>query len=100
MSIVAVALKPSLLVVDEIENSMHAALIDYVMRELEDLGRPAIITTHSPLVVDLAGPERTILLRRATDGSTIVERLASKELWEKMKEEGLTLSDYYLYAAT
>ena len=98
--IAAIALRPSLLAVDEIENSMHAALIDYIMRELEDLGKPAILTTHSPLVVDLAGPERTLLLRRSPDGSTIAERLASKELWEKMKEEGLTLSDYYLYAVT
>ncbi len=98
--IVAAALEPSLLAIDEIENSLHARLIDYLMRELEEANRPAILATHSPIVVDLAGPERTLLLRRAPDGSTKIEKLAPEDLWEKMKEDGLTLSDYYLYAAT
>lgn len=95
--IVAIALKPSLLAVDEIENSLHASLIDYLMRELEDMEDPVIIATHSPVVVDLAGPERTLLVSRSTDGSTLIEKLAPPQLWEKMKEEGLMLSDYYLY---
>jgi len=94
----AAALEPSLLAVDEVENSLHASLIDYIVKELEGLEDPVILATHSPVVVDLAGPERTLLLRRAPDGSTVVEQLAPRELWEKMREEGIALSDYYLYA--
>ena len=98
--IAAVAMRPSVLAVDEIENSLHAAIIDYVMRELEDLEDPVIIATHSPVVVDLAGPERTLLLSRGPDGATRVEKLAPRKLWQRIREEGIALSDYYIHAAT
>lgn len=95
----AIALNPSLLAIDEIENSLHARIIQYLMSEFEDVPGVVIIATHSPVVVDAAGPERTIVVSRNNDGMTVVKRIEDpKELLEKLKEAGITLSDYIIYA--
>jgi len=97
----AVELNPSLLLIDELENSLHARLIEYVVDVLNSLSVPVLVATHSPAVVDLVGPERTIVVERGAGGGTRVTRIEDPEgLSRKLRELGVTFSDYVMYKAT
>ena len=97
----AVELGPSLLLIDELENSLHARLIEYVVDVLNSLSVPVLVATHSPAVVDLVGPERTIVVERGEGGGTRVSRIKDPEgLSRKLRELGVTFSDYVMYRAT
>ncbi len=91
----AMALEPSLLLIDEIENSMHAEMLRYVYDDINAAPYPVLAATHSPHMVDLAGPERTLLVKRDPEKGTVVERISKPEkLMEELRELGLSFSDY------
>ena len=91
----AMALEPSLLLVDEIENSMHAEMLRYIYDDLNHAPYPVVAATHSPHLVDLAGPERTLLVRREPGKDTVVEKIEEpRKLMEKLEKLGLSFSDY------
>ncbi len=97
----AASLGPSILLIDEIENSMHAALLEYIIDMLNSLGVPVLVATHSPLVVDMVGPERIIIVRREPGGPTRLERLSDKkEVLKKLAEVGVSLGDAVFYRLT
>lgn len=97
--VTGILLEPSILAIDEIEDSMHARMIERLFDELRDIDIPVIVTTHSPVVVDLVDPERLIVLRRGRDGATMVDRIREPERLRKiLEEEGVTLGYYYLHA--
>ncbi len=97
----AIELKPSLLLIDEIENSMHARMLEYVFDELNSLDIPVVIATHSPIVVDLAGPDKTFIVFKQLEKGTVVERISSpRELSKKLNELGISFSDYIFYKKT
>ena len=96
----AVELNPSLLLVDEIEDSMHARLLEYTIDVLNELDIPVLVATHSPIVVDLTSPERVLIVRRSPHEGTTVESIRDPErLSERLRELGIALSDY-IYGAT
>jgi len=98
---VAAELGPSILLVDEVENSMHARLLEYVIDEFNGLGVPVLVATHSPIVVDLVGPERVLIVRKSDEKGTVVERIREvEELRQRLVEEGIALSDYVFYGET
>ena len=91
---------PSLMLIDEIENSMHAVLLEVVFDALNSRDIPVLVATHSPLVIDLAGPERIILVRRTGDG-TVAEKIPEpRRLSEVLESEGIVLSDYVIQSLT
>ena len=95
----AMALGPSLLLLDEIENSLHAGLIELVFDELNNLPVPVVAATHSPIPVDLAGPERTLIAKPTPTGA-IIERITNaKELRSELSKLGIAFSDY-IYGVT
>ena len=97
----AMDLEPTLLLVDEIENSMHARLIEYVIDEFSSLSIPVLLATHSPTVIDLVGMNRILVVRRDPISGTIVERPSSiKELVSRLESEGITISDHVIYGET
>ena len=97
----AVELRPSLLLIDEVENSMHARMLEYVVDELNSLDIPVIVATHSPVVVDLVGPERTIIVYKKHGEGTVAERIRDPgELSRRIRELGLSVSDYVFYKKT
>ncbi len=97
----AASLGPSILLIDEIENSMHAALLEHVIDMLNSLGVPVLVATHSPLVVDIVGPERIIIVRREPGEPTRLERLSDKkEVLKKLAEVGVSLGDAVFYRLT
>ncbi|MET1101744.1 MAG: AAA family ATPase, partial [Pyrodictiaceae archaeon] len=96
--LVAVELGPSLLLIDEVENSLHLSALEYVVDTLDSLEVPVIVATHSPVVVDLAGPEKTLVTARDPDKGTVVEEFKSpRELLKKLGELGIAFSDYVLH---
>ncbi len=97
----AIELEPSILLIDELENSMHVRMLEYVIDELNSLDIPVLVATHSPVVVDLVGPERTIIVDKKPDEGTVVERIKDpKKLSKRLKELGVALSDYVFYKLT
>ncbi|ADM27620.1 SMC domain protein [Ignisphaera aggregans DSM 17230] len=97
----AVELKPSILLIDEIENSMHAKMLEYIVDRLNSLGIPVIVATHSPIVVDLLEPHRILIVFRDSEHGTYVERIEEPEkLYEELKRLGIALSDYVFYRLT
>ena len=94
----AASLRPSILLVDELENSMHARLLEYVIDVFNSLDNPVLIATHSPLVVDLVDPERVLVAVKEKGRGTKVSRAASREdLMRRLSKLGVALSDYVMY---
>jgi hypothetical protein len=98
---VAVELEPFILLIDEVENSLHVKALEYVFDLLNSLEIPVVLATHSPILVDLANPERTIVVFRGSDGSTKLEYFKDpRELKSRLSELGIAFSDYVLYERT
>jgi hypothetical protein len=98
---VAVELKPFILLVDEVENSLHIKALEHIFDLLNSLEIPVVLATHSPILVDLANPERTIVVYRGDDGSTKLEYFENpEELKSKLSELGVAFSDYIFYEKT
>jgi len=92
------ALEPSLVIIDEIENSLHLKFIEELVSILSYSSPQFIITTHSPMVIDMFNPEDIILFYKEK-GETKAERIKDPErLKEKLIEKGLTLSEWIFYS--
>jgi len=97
----AVELQPSMLLIDELENSLHAEALEKVFDVLDSLEIPVLAATHSPILVDLAKPEKVIAVSRTVERGTTVEYFKEPErLREKLVELGIALSDYIFYEKT
>ena len=93
----AIDLEPSILIIDEIENSLHPKALELVIDTLKDSGITTILTTHSPAVVDIVDPEDLILVDK-NDQGTIFSRVENpEEIRRILEEKGITLSERWLY---
>jgi predicted ATPase len=98
---VAVELKPFILLIDEVKNSLHVKALEHVFDLLNSLEIPVVLATHSPILVDLANPERTIVVYKGSDGSTELEYFENpEELKSRLSELGVAFSDYIFYEKT
>jgi len=96
--LLAIETKPALLIIDELENSLHPRALEYVVTELKNSGCTVIAATHSPAVVDMVKPEDLLLVSKNPDGETEVRRIKEPEkLRSWMSEYGITLSEGWLY---
>lgn len=87
-----------ILAVDEIENSLHSEAIEYFIDELKDSYSVGVMTTHSPAVMDFSKPEEIVIFEKDSEGATQPKRFGeSEELSNKLKDQGITLSEYILY---
>ncbi|WP_221290335.1 AAA family ATPase [Stygiolobus caldivivus] len=98
----ALALRPKVLAIDEVEDSLH---LKYIERLLDVFGyfsdgTQIILSTHSPAVIDLVNPSDLVLVSRV-GLSTKVRKVNKKdgELKEFLVKNGITLSDAYFYGA-
>ena len=97
----AVESNPSILLVDELENSMHARMLEYIIDEFNSLDIPVLVATHSPIAVDLVAPDRVIVTLRDPVRGTYVERIEDPaKLKEELMKWGIALSDYVFYKLT
>jgi len=95
----AVYLKPPLLIIDEIENSLHPETLELIIDTLRESESQVIITTHSPVVVDIVEPSDLVLVDKE-NGETVFRRIKDPEKIKKfLNEKGITLSEGWLYGS-
>jgi len=87
--------EPSLLVVDEFENSLHPELQQFLLDEFRSSGVNVIVTTHSTIPLDYARSPDEVLVLKLVNGETKAYRL-SREVLERLREKRLTLSELLL----
>jgi predicted ATPase len=87
--------EPSLLVVDEFENSLHPELQQFLLDEFRSSGVNAIITTHSTIPLDYARSPDEVLVLKLVNGETKAYRLGG-EVLGRLREKRLTLSELIL----
>ncbi len=94
----AIELNPSIILIDELENSLHPEAVEYIVNELKNSKSVVIATTHSPAVVDIVNPEDLILFEKDNEGKTVVKRIKDAEKVKRwLAEHGITLSEGWLY---
>ena len=95
----AVYLEPPLLMIDEIENSLHPETLEMIIDTLRESRSQVVITTHSPVVVDIVEPSELILVDKK-DGETIFYHIRNPEKIKRfLNEKGITLSEGWLYGS-
>ncbi len=94
----AIELEPAIILIDELENSLHPEAIEYIVNELKNSKSTVIATTHSPAIVDMVDPEDLILFEKDYEGKTIVKRIKNVEnVKDWLVKQGITLSEGWLY---
>ncbi len=100
----AVEQKPGMLLIDEIENSLHPELIEFLVEILkEEYKGYTFLSTHSPIVLNLAEPEEIWIFKSTDKGveiKNVTEYKSRKELLKELEELGITLGDKVLYGFT
>ncbi|BDB99823.1 AAA family ATPase [Saccharolobus caldissimus] len=91
-------LKPSVIVIDEVENSLHLNFIERLIDVINYSEPQAIMTTHSPMVIDLVDPKDVIIVDKE-GGRSVMKRFKDiNDIKKMLKEKGLLLSEYILYS--
>lgn len=58
-----------LLIIDEVENTLHAKILQYIIDELKNSESTMIITTHSPIVINMVDPGGLLMVEMTLEGS-------------------------------
>ncbi len=90
-------LEPFLLIIDEIENSLHPKTLEKLLDELKSCDTTVIITTHSPVVVDMSEPEDIVIVEKVAEETKFRRIKNPEEIKKKLKEAGITFSEGWLY---
>ncbi len=93
----AIELKPTLLAIDELENSLFAEALEFITDELRNSNATVIITTHSPVIVDMARLEELIISEKSSEG-TVFKRIKDPEkVRSELRTQKITQSESWLY---
>lgn len=97
--ITALELKPALIIIDELENSLYPKTIELIVDEFKNSETQAIITTHSPVVVDLVYPDikDLVLVKKENGKSSFISVEDEEKIREELDKYEITLSEKWLY---
>lgn len=95
--LIALEAKPSLLMIDELENSLHDTAIQYILDSIRESGVYTIISTHSPLVINSTNLEELRILENTMNHSTVRSVTDPNSTKKKLVELGITPSESWLY---
>ncbi len=95
--LIAIYLKPSLLIIDEIENSLHPSTLELILDTIKIGDSQAIITTHSPVVVDMTELSNIILVDKEQGESKFRRIKDPEKIKEFLIEKGITFSEGWIY---
>ncbi len=95
--LIAIYLKPPLLIIDEIENSLHPETLELILDTIKASDVQAIITTHSPVVVDMTEPDDMILVEKEQGESRFKRIKDPDKIRAFLKEKGIKFSTGWLY---
>ncbi|MEM1809805.1 MAG: AAA family ATPase [Thermofilaceae archaeon] len=86
-----------MIAIDEFENSLHPLAQQFLIDEIRSSGAYAIITTHSPVVLDyLKRLDELVLLKWEKGGTRALRTKSPEELKNRLTELGLTTSEALL----
>lgn len=95
--LIAIYLKPPLLIIDEIENSLHPSTLELILDTIGIGDTQAIITTHSPVVVDMTELNNIILVEKEQGESKFKRIKDPDKIREFLIEKGITFSEGWIY---
>jgi predicted ATPase len=95
--LIAIYLKPPLLVIDEIENSLHPSTLELILDTIKIGDTQAILTTHSPVVVDMTELNDIILVEKEQGESKFKRIKDPEKIKEFLIEKGITFSEGWIY---
>jgi hypothetical protein len=95
--ITAIYLKPPLLIIDEIENSLHPSTLELILDTIKISDTQAIITTHSPIVVDMTELNNIILVDKEQGESRFKRIKDPEKIKEFLIKKGITFSEGWIY---
>lgn len=95
--LMAIYLKPPLLIIDEIENSLHPSTLELILDTIGISDTQAIITTHSPIVVDMTELNNIILVDKEQGESKFKRIKDPEKIREFLIEKGITFSEGWIY---
>lgn len=93
----AIYLKPPLLIIDEIENSLHPSTLELILDTIGLGDTQAIITTHSPVVVDMTELSNIILVDKEQGESKFKRIKDPEKIKEFLNKKGITFSEGWIY---
>jgi predicted ATPase len=93
----AIYLKPPLLIIDEIENSLHPSTLELILNTIKIGDTQAIITTHSPVVVDMTELNDIILVEKEQEESKFKRIKDLEKAREFLIQKGITFSEGWIY---
>lgn len=92
----SIELNPSIICVDEVENCLYAEALEYIFDELRDADAIVILTTHSPLIIDMVKLEEIRLFEKSQIG-TILKKIDDPELMRtELIKQGLKQSESWI----
>ena len=95
--LIALEAKPSFLMIDELENSLHDTAIQYLLDSIRESGVNTMISTHSPLVINSTNLEELRILENTANHSTVRSVTDPNSTKKKLVELGITPSESWLY---
>lgn len=95
--LIAIYLKPPLLIIDEIENSLHPETLELILDTIKIGDTQAIITTHSPVVVDMTELSNIILVDKEQGESRFKRIKDPEKIKEFLNKKGITFSEGWIY---
>ncbi len=95
--LIAIYLKPPLLIIDEIENSLHPSTLELILDTIKIGDTQTIITTHSPVVVDMTDLSNIILVDKEQSESKFKRIKDPEKIKEFLIEKGITFSEGWIY---
>ena len=88
----ALMMQPTMMVIDEFENSLDPEAQQFLIDELRSYDIYAVLNTHSEVVLDYVKTPKEVVMLRLVGGSTVARRLGD-ETEETLKKRELTLSE-------
>ena len=79
---------PSIVLLDEIENGLHPAMLGGIADLLRDISKTTqvVTTTHSPITLNYVAPESTLVVTRGRGGAVLVTPLVKTRNYDKLRE--------------
>ncbi len=91
-------IRGGMLLIDQIEDSLHAFTIETILDELrEKENLTVIVTTHSPVVIDITDPKELIIATKEGNVTTLRKIESPSKVKEELSKLGVTLSERWLY---
>ncbi|KUJ93464.1 MAG: hypothetical protein XD40_1314 [Archaeoglobus fulgidus] len=94
---------PAILMIDEVENSLHPEILEFLVEVLKESEGSVFLTTHSPVVLNLVEPEEVFIFKPTTEGIEIrnlTEFKSKEDLLKELEELGINLGDKVFFGLT